>query len=113
MWLSKTLLGAALVFLFTGCGFSPLYNTGKESYIINAFSQINILPIKDRTGQLFSNEIRRLLHPQGKARNPRYNLKVNLSEVNSSLGVKKSAIATRGNVVIPATYSLHSIKGSP
>ena len=113
MWLYRRHLYLILFTLAGGCGFSPLYNTGKESYIIKAFSQINVLPIKNRTGQLFSNEIKRLLDPQGKTKNPIYNLKVNLSEVNSSLGVKKSAIATRGNLSITATYSLQSIKGLP
>ena len=113
MLLFKAFIYLTLVTLMAGCGFSPLYKTGEDSYIINVFSQINILPIKDRTGQLFSNEIKRLLHPRGKSEKSIYNLKVNLSEINSSLGVKKSAIATRGNLSITATYSLQSAKGLP
>jgi len=62
--------------------------------------------MKDRVGQQLHNELERLLHPGGAA--PRYTsrLQAELKESTSSLAVKKSAFATRGNLTVTANYIL-------
>jgi len=62
--------------------------------------------MKDRVGQQLHNELERLLHPGGAAPRYAYRLKAELNENTSSLAVKKSAFATRGNLTVTVRYAL-------
>jgi len=62
--------------------------------------------MRDRVGQQLHNELERLLHPGGAAPRYGYRLTAKLTESTSSLAVKKSAFATRGNLTVTAGYRL-------
>ena len=62
--------------------------------------------MKDRIGQQLHNELERLLRPDGTAPKYGYRLNAELNESTSSLAVKKSAFATRGNLTVTARYAL-------
>ncbi len=88
------------------CGFQPLYGTQSDTQVIADFSRIQVAPMKDRIGQQLHNELERLLHPNGAAAKYSYRLNATLKEATSSLAVKKSAFATRGNLTMSTNYSL-------
>lgn len=105
MWFKHTLVG--MIGLWLGaCGFQPLYGTGSGSRVIADFSRVQVAPMRDRIGQQLHNQLERLLHPRGAAPQYRYRLQAKLNESTSSLAVKKSAFATRGNLTVTANYSL-------
>jgi len=60
----------------------------------------------DRIGQQLHNRLLRLLHPRGRAKSYLYRLTASLKENTTSLAVKKSAFATRGNLTVTAEFSL-------
>ena len=113
MWYYKNSLVIFIILFSTACGFRPLYEPMNDRDTFLEFSKISISPIKDRTGQLLHNELLQLLHPKGAHNQVSYKLKTTLSESETSLGVKKSAIATRGNLLMTAKYNLTPIKGGP
>ncbi|MHA1598476.1 MAG: LPS assembly lipoprotein LptE [Alphaproteobacteria bacterium] len=110
----RTIAIAGLALSLAGCGFSPLY--GKRSVDqIAAESQlalIRIETIKDRVGQQLHNGLLDRLTPKGPAADPAYVLLTKITESISSLGVQKSAVATRANLRLDVSYLLRSA-GNP
>ena len=108
---SKTffaLLFLAISCLVSSCGYSPLYNQRSSSNlkVTKNLELIEIQPIKGRIGQSLRNNLLVHLNPKGTPANPLYKLSVTLKETRSNLGVKKSAVVTRGNLKMLATYTL-------
>jgi LPS-assembly lipoprotein len=98
--LVATLVGA--------CGFRPLYGRHgagtlpAEQYL----ARIEIKQIDSRIGQQLRNNLLSRLSPKGSSGQPLYSLSINISESISSLGVKKSAVVTRGNLRVSAQYTM-------
>ena len=94
--------------LLSSCSYRPLYDqrTNSDNNIIKNLELIEIEPIKDRIGQSLHNNLLVHLNPRGKPEYPIYKLSVTLQETRSNLGVKKSAVVTRGNLKILATFVL-------
>lgn len=102
----RLILITGLLGLLSGCGFTPLYGdgrTGQTSAAISAVegaSQIRILPIADRQGQILHNLLRDRLNPTGQPFDPRFELSVTLSTGTSGTfsgnidGVRSVATAT-------------------
>ncbi|TCS64849.1 LPS assembly lipoprotein LptE [Varunaivibrio sulfuroxidans] len=98
------LLGLALVVL-AGCGFHPLHlRTSPQN--AGPLAQIRVSNIPDRIGQKFHNLLLERLNPQGEALAPKYNLSIILQHSVEQLAVQKSAIATRANLRVTATFAL-------
>lgn len=92
--------------MLPGCGFQPLHgNPGASGHAIE-FRYIQIGIIKDRIGQQLRNELLRRLHAEGRTRPYRYRLVTKLEESISSLAVKKSALATRSDLLMSAGFQL-------
>lgn len=106
MSLSRSFLVLGFCAFVTACGFSPLYGTKGTDDIIAEFSDIQIAPIKDRVGQLLTNELKHLLNPLREPRQPRFRLISEISESTASLAVKKSALATRAILSSTVDYTL-------
>lgn len=106
MLLFRTLGIVGLVAVVSGCGFQPLYGSRGAENIIGEFSSIRVAPGKDRIGQLLSNELKHLLNPLREPINPKYRLRVKLTEGTTSLAVKKTALATRANLNVNSSYDL-------
>ncbi len=94
-----------------GCGFQPLYGKSFAAYAPEEFAAIRVKPIKDRIGQQLHNHLLSLLNPNGRPKKPRYALETDISESIVSLGVRKSAFATRANLTLRINYRLSRIPG--
>lgn len=97
--------------LLSGCGFRPLYGDHEGGSVSREFARIEIGSIRDRAGQQFRSRLLYLLQPRGTAGSPAYHLGVSLTESSSSLGVQKTSLATRANLVVTAGISLASLGG--
>ena len=106
-----TALSLALCLLLSSCGFTALYDqrSGTDISIKEQLALIQIQPIENRIGQYLHNNLLVRLNPKGKPTNPLYILAVKLEEESINLGVKKSAVVTRGNQKVSATFTLSRI----
>lgn len=118
MWSSRFRKGfflpAAVVLagLLGACGFQPLYGKQQAGTAADArLASIEIAQIKDRIGQMLRNHLLVRLSPLGEPADPLYRLTVTLNESTSNLGVRKSAVVTRGNLKISASYTLFGEQG--
>ena len=116
MWLSKSFAALSLILVLGGCGFRPLYTPPQEDisgsgvYALDIFKTIAIGNIADREGQYFRNRLVQLLHPQGRSGLARYTLDVTLNESTADLAVQRSAIATRANLTVSASFVLRDLE---
>ena len=101
---------ASLVFL-GACGFQPLYGKYAAGSAPGEFAKIRVLPIKDRIGQMLHNHLLTALNPRGRPGNPQYLLDTKVTEIFSSLGVRKTGFATRANLKATANFSLRGTGG--
>lgn len=111
MWSFRTIFLLAALGFLGGCGFQPLYGKSFDAYAPKEFAAIRVKPIKDRIGQQLHNHLLSLLNPRGSPKKPRYALEANISESIASLGVRKSAFATRANLTLRVNYRLLRIGG--
>lgn len=106
MWSFRTIFLLAALGFLGGCGFQPLYGKSFAAYGPEEFAAIKIRPIQDRIGQQLHNHLLSLLNPGGRPKKPRYVLTATVSESVTSLGVRKSAFATRANLTLSVNYQL-------
>jgi len=109
----KTLIVLILASLIvSACGFRPLYGKhGAGTFPAEQYlARIDIAQINDRIGQQLRNNLLSRLSPKGVADKPLYSLNITIAESIANLGVKKSAVVTRGNLRLSASYSLTLIK---
>lgn len=106
MWLFRIIFVFAALGFLGGCGFQPLYGKHLDAYTPEEFAAIKVIPFRDRIGQQLHNHLLSLLNPGGRPKKPRYVLTARVSESIGSLGVRKSAFATRANLTLHANYSL-------
>ncbi len=92
--------------LLSGCGFRPLYGDFQPGSAGERFLEVEIDMPKDREGQLLRNELVGRFYGSEQRRAPRYRLGMELKESKTSLAVKKSAFATRGNLAMSVTFKL-------
>ncbi len=108
MWLSKNGIAVALAVLVTlglsSCGFRPV---GQQQVVQTAsFSQVFVLPIANREGQLLRNALTQRFNPYGEPSDPRYHLRAQLSLATRSLGVRAEGDTTRAQRVMTLSYDL-------
>ena len=103
-----TALVLVLSILLSSCGYNALYDQRASTMpsVKQQMALIQIKPIKDRMGQYLHNKLLTRLNPKGKPTNPLYTLSIKLEEETNNLGVKKSAVVTRGNLKVSATFTL-------
>ena len=106
--LSVLALALVMSTLLSACGFSPLYGqrVSADLTVEKHLALIHVQPIKNRTGQHLRNNLLARLNLKGQPTNPLYKLNVTLIESNSNLGVKKTAVVTRGNLKLLTTFTL-------
>ena len=111
MWSFRIIFLLAALGFLGGCGFQPLYGNSFNAYAPVEFAAIKVKPIRDRIGQQLHNHLLSLLNPGGRPKKPRYVLAATVSESIASLGVRKSAFATRANLTLRVKYQLSPISG--
>ena len=94
------------LFLLQACGFRPLYGDGTPGNSGPVFELIKVEPIPDRIGQQLRNHLLTALNPNKRTVKPRYILMTRINESAASLAVRKSALATRANLTITASFQL-------
>jgi LPS-assembly lipoprotein len=106
--LSVLALALVMSTLLSACGFSPLYGqrSSADSIVEKHLALIHVQPIKNRIGQNLHNNLLARLNLKGQPANPLYKLNVTLKESNLNLGVKKTAVVTRGNLKLSTTFTL-------
>jgi len=94
--------------LLAGCGYRPLYGErGADSAsVVDELAQIRIEAIPDRIGQQMYNMLRERLNSRGKPTQPKYALKVRLTETRDTLFLEKDETATRANLTLKANFQL-------
>jgi len=93
--------------LLSGCGFRPLYSeTATGDGVLAEFAGVEISPISDRLGQNVHNHLLDMLNPRGRPARPTYRLKVELQESIQKLAVRRTALATRANLLVGAEFWL-------
>ncbi|MCM1323477.1 MAG: hypothetical protein NC218_04885 [Acetobacter sp.] len=114
----KNIAVIALVFLFAGCGFEPLYvekKTSSEWYYDNEFdtgiieemASVKVELIQDRIGQLIRNDLLDKLSPKGQPKHPKYYLKVTgIKKQEIDQALRNDITATRKKVIYRVTYVL-------
>lgn len=103
MLLFKQTIALVGILVLSSCGFSPLYGDHQSTN----FANIEVLPIENRTGQQFRNELIMRLNSTGHSHNPRYQLKTTITESKQNLAVQITAFATRANLLMTANFTLY------
>jgi len=122
-WPRLLLLGLALAGLGpAGCGFRALHAVPDAGTAGTAdardgldlggeMARIRVEPIANRTGQLVRNALVQRLSPRGEPADPRYTLKITLTENYSDLGYRRDNYSTLSNLTLTAAFSLQSSEG--
>ncbi len=92
--------------LLAACGFKPLYGGGKDAGTAAGLSQVKIVPIAERSGQLLYNDLRERMNPTGVPGDPQWILTVDLIELQEDILFASDETPTRTNVVQRAEYTL-------
>ena len=104
----KLFLCLIIFFLFTNCGFEPIYsnnvNTNKE------LLSISVKNIKDRSGQILRNSLLNQLNPRRERAITKYRLVIEISENRTELAFRRDMSATRQDLEVRAKYLLKNIK---
>jgi LPS-assembly lipoprotein len=104
-WFNNLRGGAvfALVLLLSSCGFQPLYTRD----VTAPWPHVEIANIPDREGQYLRNLLTDRLYARSAPADARYTLQITRPGIKiSSLGIRKDATSTRGQVDISATVTL-------
>jgi LPS-assembly lipoprotein len=112
MWWFRTLSLLACAVVLAACGFRPLYGNSAGSEASADLASVGIAPIADRIGQQLHNHLLELINPRGRPLQPRYTLRVRLSEGIEHLAVRKSELSTRANLRLVASFSLSPAGGA-
>ena len=107
---SRVIVAAALAGQLAACGFQPLYGRQDAVTVPDEFAAIFIARIEERVGQELRNHLVNTLQPRGRVGDPLYRLEITVSEGRTSLGVRKSAFATRAALRVNASVRLYSTK---
>jgi len=100
---------AAMALGLAGCGFQPLYGGGQDKgSVSDALRQVRIEIIPDRLGQKLRNFLLDRINPTGSPARPTHSLRVETNVTRTDLGIKRDETATRAQLVLSVTYSLHS-----
>ncbi|MEE8393020.1 MAG: LPS assembly lipoprotein LptE [Rhodospirillales bacterium] len=110
MSLFRLLSFFAAVIAIGACGFQPMYGQRAGNTATEDLAAIEIKPISGRIGQYLHNQLLDRLNPRERPVNPEYVLRVTLVESVTRLAVRKSALATRANLVLNANFILYGAR---
>ncbi len=107
-WL--TLIWLSLILPLTACGFTPVYGTSGGAQANTALEQIAIGNIPDREGQDLRNRLIDRFYHHGRPTDPLWSLEIEpLKERASEIDITKDSDATRGQLRIETSMTLHEI----
>lgn len=92
------------------CGFQPLYAVPETGASVSAeLSGVQIMPIKDRLGQIVYNSLIDEITPLGNPAMPNYQLEMKIDANREGLGFEEDDTVTRFNYTIIGTYQLRDV----
>ena len=104
----RLFLSIILFFIFTSCGYEPIYSKNVSSN--KELLSISVKNIKDRSGQILRNSLLNQLNPEKERVIIKYKLEVEISESRANLAYRRDMSATRADLTITANYLLTEIK---
>jgi len=105
----RLFLPIIIFFIFTSCGYEPIYSKNVSSN--KELLSISVKNIKDRSGQILRNSLLNQLNPEKERVIIKYKLTVEISESRSNLAYRRDMSATRADLIVTANYLLTEIKG--
>jgi LPS-assembly lipoprotein len=99
------LLGAGLA----GCGFHPLYADHGRDGLDPALASVQVDQIRDRLGQVLTNQLRDGFNPTSAAVPARYRLEVSLTSTKYDSALRSDGTASHTSIRISANYALRSL----
>jgi len=104
----RLFLSIIIFFIFTSCGYEPIYskNIGSNKELLS----ISVKNIKDRSGQILRNSLLSQLNPEKERVIIKYKLTVEIFESRSNLAYRRDMSATRVDLTVIANYLLTEIK---
>ena len=105
----RLFLPIIIFFIFTSCGYEPIYSKNVSSN--KELLSISVKNIKDRSGQILRNYLLNQLNPEKERVIIKYKLTVEISESRSNLAYRRDMSATRADLIVTANYLLTEIKG--
>ena len=104
----RLFLPIIIFFIFTSCGYEPIYSKNVSSN--KELLSISVKNIKDRSGQILRNSLLNQLNPEKERVIIKYKLTVEISESRSNLAYRRDMSATRADLIVTANYLLTEIK---
>ena len=100
----RLFLSIIIFFIFTSCGYEPIYskNIGSNKELLS----ISVKNIKDRSGQILRNSLLSQLNPEKERVIIKYKLTVEIFESRSNLAYRRDMSATRVDLTVIANYLL-------
>jgi LPS-assembly lipoprotein len=99
---------AGLCLMLAACGFQPLYGRGGGAVTSADLDTVQLPVISEREGQILRNYLQESFNPDGRRRETRYLLDINLVRSAESLGVRRDGTATRVNLTLTAYLTLRT-----
>jgi LPS-assembly lipoprotein len=103
--LGTGLLGAGLA----GCGFHPLYADHGHDGSDTALASVEVDQIRDRLGQVLTNQLRDGFNPTSAAVPARYELEVSLTSSQYDSALRSDGTASHTSIRISANYVLRNL----
>jgi LPS-assembly lipoprotein len=103
----RRLVVLAAASLLTSCGFQPMYGrqNGRRPGF-DAFSDVAVAPIPERTGQVIRNRLLDQINPYGEPGAARYTLGVTFQRNKVGIAFDRDQTITRYNLTLVASYVL-------
>ncbi|TNE59730.1 MAG: hypothetical protein EP340_01895 [Alphaproteobacteria bacterium] len=93
------------------CGFQPLYaEHHNEVSVAGELTTVEVMPIKDRLGQVVFNALIDEITPTGNPAYPVYQLEVTVKSDREGLGFDNDETATRFNYTLIGKYKLREVE---
>ena len=111
-WRNHLSAAAGLTFMglgLAGCGFHPLYAEHRESGFDATLASVQVSQVRDRLGQILTNELRDGFNPTSASVPVRYRLDVSITKQEYDQAVRSDGTASHTAVRILADYTLHTM----
>ena len=105
-WYKICVLVLALMNI-SGCEFRPVFGGANNAVIHNYLSNIDVVSIKERYGQVLHNHLLDRLNPLGRSGSSQYTLKIKPTLSKEEIGFRFTEEATRARIKLSVEYYLH------
>lgn len=108
------LLALLALLALPSCGFHPVYKGTDDngSPVREELAQVEIMPMKERIGQILRNDLIDRFNNHGRPEAPLYHLSVDVSVAEENLGILANGTTTLAAILASGVYSLKDNKGS-